>query len=106
MALSNGLVITSIVADVSFNFPEDPKEMTDVMYSENYACPVCNISLPALEPSLFSFNSPQGACPDCKGLGFKFQVDRSKFPEWKARMLESRFVNSPAMLSATNWKSL
>jgi len=96
MALSNGLVITSVVADVSFNFPEDPKEMTDVMYSENYACPVCNISLPALEPSLFSFNSPQGACPDCKGLGFKFQVDRSKFPEWKARMLESRFVNSPS----------
>ncbi len=95
MKLSNGLVITSMVADPSFNFPDDPKDMSDTLYSENYACPVCNISLPALEPSLFSFNSPQGACPECKGLGFKFQIDRSKFPEWKARMLESRFVNSP-----------
>ena len=63
-------------------------------FSENFACPVCNISLPPIEPSLFSFNSPQGACPECKGLGSKYQIDRSKFPEWKARMLEGRYFTT------------
>ncbi|KKQ63387.1 MAG: UvrABC system protein A [Candidatus Shapirobacteria bacterium GW2011_GWF1_38_23] len=38
----------------------------------------------------------QGACPECKGLGSKFQIDRTKFPEWKAKMLESRYFNSPS----------
>ncbi|HEX8923860.1 MAG TPA: ABC-ATPase UvrA, partial [Patescibacteria group bacterium] len=95
MKLSNGLVIVSVVSDGGFTFPEDPHDMADTLYSENYACPDCNLSIPELEPSLFSFNSPIGACPECKGLGFKFQVDRTKFPEWKARILESRYVNSP-----------
>jgi excinuclease ABC subunit A len=42
--------------------------------SENYACPDCNFSLPELEPRLFSFNAPYGACEDCKGLGFKQHI--------------------------------
>jgi excinuclease ABC subunit A len=94
MKLSNGLVIASKINDISFDFPEKPKSLTDTLYSENYACPVCNISLSPIEPRLFSFNSPQGACPECKGLGSKFQIDRSQFPEWKAKMLEGRYVNS------------
>ncbi len=94
MKLSNGLVVVGHVTDNSLEFPDKPTQVTDTLYSENYACPVCNLSLPALEPSLFSFNSPQGACPECKGLGFKYQIDRSKFPEWKARMLEARFFSS------------
>jgi len=52
--------------------------------------------LPPIEPHLFSFNSPQGACFECKGLGSKYQIDRSKFPEWKAKMLEARYFNSPS----------
>jgi excinuclease ABC subunit A len=40
-----------------------------VTFSERYACPVCGLSLPELEPRQFSFNSPFGACPDCDGLG-------------------------------------
>ena len=94
MKLSNGLAIVSEIKDSGFDFPDNPKEMVDTLYSENYACPVCNISLPEIEPRLFSFNSPQGACPECKGLGSKFQIDRSKFPEWKAKMLEGRYVTS------------
>ena len=47
------------------------------LYSTKYACPNCNISLPEIEPRLFSFNNPFGACPDCKGLGFKSAVDAS-----------------------------
>ena len=43
----------------------------EILMSEHYACPDCNFSLPELEPRLFSFNAPYGACPDCKGLGIK-----------------------------------
>ncbi|MCL4384014.1 excinuclease ABC subunit UvrA [Patescibacteria group bacterium] len=95
MKMSNGLVIIGEIDDPSFEFPDHPANIFDTLYSENYACPVCNISLPAIEPRLFSFNSPQGACPECKGLGTKFQVDRNQVPEWKARYLESRFFNAP-----------
>jgi len=94
MKLSNGLIIASEVKDPGFVFPDNPKDMSDTLYSENYACPVCNLSLPEIEPRIFSFNSPQGACPECKGLGFKFQIDRSQFPEWKAKMLENRYTTS------------
>ena len=43
--------------------------------SEKYACPDCDFSLPELEPRMFSFNAPYGACPDCKGLGIKLKID-------------------------------
>lgn len=46
-------------------------------FSENFACNICGFSIPNLEPRLFSFNSPMGACPECKGLGFKMEVDLS-----------------------------
>ncbi len=63
--LSNGKVVISILG-------EDAKEL---VFSESFACPHCEFSLPELEPRLFSFNAPFGACPDCKGLGAKLQID-------------------------------
>ena len=45
------------------------------VYSEKFACPDCNISLPEIEPRLFSFNAPYGACPDCMGLGMHMEFD-------------------------------
>ncbi len=54
----------------------------ETFFSENYACDTCGFSIPELEPRLFSFNSPIGACPTCKGLGFIFEPDESKiFPD-------------------------
>ncbi|MEL7237037.1 MAG: excinuclease ABC subunit UvrA, partial [Chloroflexota bacterium] len=50
-------------------------EPRDIMYSEHFACPNGHGSLPELEPRLFSFNTPKGACPDCQGLGFRLEVD-------------------------------
>ena len=47
----------------------------DILFSSNYACPECGFGLPSLEPRLFSFNSPLGACDECKGLGIKLKVD-------------------------------
>lgn len=94
LKLSNGLCLATRIGDVSFEFPDSPKDLSDTLFSENYACPVCNLSLPAIEPRLFSFNSPSGACPECKGLGKIMQVDRSKFPEWKAKYLEVKYFSS------------
>ena len=48
---------------------------SEFLMSETYACPECDFSLPELEPRLFSFNAPYGACPDCKGLGIKYKID-------------------------------
>jgi len=45
------------------------------VYSENYACVNCDFSLPEIEPRIFSFNSPQGACPQCHGLGARMEID-------------------------------
>lgn len=47
----------------------------DVLFSESYSCPVCGFSMPELEPRMFSFNSPYGACPECTGLGTKTEFD-------------------------------
>ena len=63
--LSKGKVVIEILG-------EDHKEL---VFSESFACPHCEFSLPELEPRLFSFNAPYGACPDCKGLGVKLQID-------------------------------
>ena len=60
--MANGLVIIRI----------DDKE--DILMSENYACPYCNFSISELEPRMFSFNSPYGACEECKGLGTKLKI--------------------------------
>ena len=47
----------------------------DLLFSEHFACPLCGISLPELEPRSFSFNSPHGACTECQGLGHKLEID-------------------------------
>lgn len=63
--LSKGKVVIQILG-------EEGKEL---VFSEQFACPHCEFSLPELEPRIFSFNAPYGACPDCKGLGVKLQID-------------------------------
>ena len=48
------------------------------LLSDKHTCPICGFSVPRVEPRLFSFNSPLGCCPDCKGLGMKREVDLRK----------------------------
>ena len=60
--LANGKVLINVIG----------KE--EILMSESYACPHCNFSIPELEPRLFSFNAPYGACPECKGLGTKLKI--------------------------------
>ena len=54
---------------------DDAGEGKEELYSVNYACPDCGISFEEIEPRLFSFNTPYGACPECLGLGFRQTVD-------------------------------
>lgn len=76
LQFGNGEMIVSIIKDASFDLPEKPQEMEDQLFSEKFACPFCNISLPEIEPRIFSFNTPHGACPGCSGLGKVLNVDR------------------------------
>lgn len=61
--LAEGRVVVNFVGD------------KEILFSENYACPICDFSLPELEPAMFSFNNPFGACEDCKGLGMKQMIN-------------------------------
>ncbi|MEK4486978.1 excinuclease ABC subunit UvrA [Psychrobacillus sp. FSL H8-0484] len=53
----------------------DVMEHEEILFSEHHACPICGFSIGELEPRMFSFNSPFGACTDCDGLGTKLEVD-------------------------------
>ena len=75
LKLSEGICIAAVVKDKTFDFPDKPKIMEDHLFSERFACPVDNISLPEIEPRIFSFNSPHGACPTCTGLGIQQKID-------------------------------
>lgn len=63
-ALSGGLVLADI-----------PEEKREILFSQNYACDDCGISIEELTPRMFSFNSPYGACPTCGGLGTRLRID-------------------------------
>jgi excinuclease ABC subunit A len=60
---------------VSFPKTQNRKPKTDLIFSEQYACVECGISYSEVEPRLFSFNSPYGACPSCNGLGTRLEFD-------------------------------
>lgn len=62
----------------------------ELLFSQNHACPYCGFSIGELEPRLFSFNSPFGACPSCDGLGMKLEVDPELvIPDWDLTLNEN-----------------
>ncbi|GAB6007383.1 excinuclease ABC subunit UvrA [Geobacillus vulcani] len=63
LKLADGKVVVDVIGE------------GELLFSEKHACPYCGFSIGELEPRLFSFNSPFGACPDCDGLGAKLEVD-------------------------------
>jgi len=77
MKLAGGLVQVAVVGG------------DEQLYSEKLACPDCGISVPQLEPRSFSFNSAYGACPECHGLGSKYDFDPAKIVnDWSKPLLE------------------
>jgi excinuclease ABC subunit A len=77
MKLGNGLVQVAVVGG------------QEQLYSARMACPDCGINIPALEPRSFSFNSVYGACPECNGLGSKYDFDPAKIiVDWSKPLLD------------------
>ena len=82
--LSGGLIVLNEVA-----------EDRDTMFSQNYACEDCGISLPELSPRMFSFNNPYGACPVCTGLGTQLVADPDLIiPDWDKSILDGAIQSS------------
>ena len=82
--LSGGLIILNEVA-----------EDRDTMFSQNYACEDCGISLPELSPRMFSFTNPYGACPVCTGLGTQLVADSDLIiPDWDKSILDGAIQSS------------
>ncbi len=71
----------------------------EMLFSQNYACPDCGISIEELTPRMFSFNSPFGACPDCSGLGFQLTMDEELIVPDKELSLNE------GAISVTGWQS-
>ncbi|MEN1967298.1 excinuclease ABC subunit UvrA [Lentibacillus sp. N15] len=77
LGLGEGNVIVDVIGEEELKF------------SENHACPICGFSISELEPRLFSFNSPYGACPTCDGLGTNLVVDLDLvIPDWDKTLNE------------------
>ncbi len=77
MKLGGGLVLVAVVNG------------EETLYSSRLACPDCGISVPQLEPRSFSFNSMYGACPDCHGLGSRYDLDPAKvIVDWSKPLLD------------------
>ncbi|MFI5116555.1 MAG: excinuclease ABC subunit UvrA [Terriglobales bacterium] len=77
MKLANGLVQVAVVGG------------EEHLYSSKLACPECGINVPVLEPRSFSFNSMYGACPECNGLGSKYDFDPAKvIADWSKPLLD------------------
>lgn len=71
-------VIIAKVLDKGFSMPDKPEKLEDIFYSERFACPKCGTSVAEIEPRIFSFNSPYGACSNCKGLGAIYAIDEER----------------------------
>ncbi len=83
LKLTNGLVKVALM-----------DEAKELLFSANFACHICGFSLEELEPRLFSFNSPVGACPDCDGLGTRLLFDFAKIVQNKTLPLSQGAIRS------------
>ena len=94
LKLAGGLVTVSVVGG------------EEHVYSEKLACPDCGISVPLIEPRSFSFNSPYGACPECHGLGSKYDFDPAKIVvDWSKPLFDGGLGpgSGSAYLQRTLW---
>ncbi|KSU59885.1 ABC-ATPase UvrA [[Bacillus] enclensis] len=77
LRLADGQVVIDVIGE------------EELLFSEHHACPYCGFSITELEPRMFSFNSPFGACPSCDGLGTKLEVDKDLvIPNWDRTLNE------------------
>ncbi len=105
LKLTDGLVIISFILDNSLNFPENPSDYQDFLFSEKLACSHCGISMSELEPIVFSFNSPLGACEHCHGLGSILEIDPEKMIAPELTLSEGAIIPFARALSSDSWFS-
>ncbi|UZQ29540.1 MAG: excinuclease ABC subunit UvrA [Spiroplasma phoeniceum] len=85
---------------VKIDFADQKKEM---LFSTNYSCSICGFVISELEPRLFSFNSPSGACSECKGLGVKLEVDEDLLiPNRSLSILQGAIIYLKNIVNTTN----
>ncbi|MEI6588051.1 MAG: excinuclease ABC subunit UvrA [Candidatus Moraniibacteriota bacterium] len=72
LKLSKGIVKIKLISSTEKN---KKAENDEIIFNQNFSCPIHEVDFPELEPRLFSFNSPFGACPSCEGLGVKKEID-------------------------------
>jgi excinuclease ABC subunit A len=97
---SRGIVSVAVV--------ENGKIASENVYSEQYACIDCGISISEIEPRLFSFNSPFGACHECGGLGNKIEIDENLVVPDKSRSLKQGAIIAwaePITTKTNRWKN-
>ena len=97
---SRGIVSVAII--------ENGKGVSENVYSEQYACVDCGISISEIDPRLFSFNSPFGACPECGGLGNKIEIDENLVVPDKNRSLKQGAIiawSEPITTRTNRWKN-
>ncbi|MDR3306760.1 MAG: excinuclease ABC subunit UvrA [Endomicrobium sp.] len=97
---SRGIVSVAVV--------ETGKIVSENVYSEQYSCVDCGISVSEVEPRLFSFNSPFGACPECLGLGNKIEIDENLVAPDKNRSLKQGAIvawSEPITTRTNRWKN-
>jgi excinuclease ABC subunit A len=102
---AEGFVVASFINDQSLNFPDNPQDFEDVLYSEKLACSHCGISIQELEPRMFSFNSPHGACEKCNGLGNLLKVDKEKIIADSLTLSEGAVIPFARMMGSDTWWS-
>ncbi|SKA09575.1 excinuclease ABC subunit A [Pilibacter termitis] len=79
----------------------------EMLFSEHFSCPICNFTVGELEPRLFSFNAPYGACPDCDGLGAKLAIDMDLIlPDETLTLAEGAIVPWSSSASEYNFAML
>jgi len=103
LKLSAGLVVASFINDDSLNFPDKPKNMEDYLFSEKLACSHCGISIKELEPRIFSFNAPEGACATCNGLGSLLRVNSEKIIAPSLTLSEGAIIPFARTMSNDTW---
>jgi excinuclease ABC subunit A len=101
--IADGESIISIIEDASLSFPENPEQMEDHLFSQKLACPICNISIPEIEPRYFSFNAPDGACPECTGLGTKMVLDTETIISPSLTLYEGAIIPLASQFETRTW---
>lgn len=103
LELSNGWTNIAIVNDPGMTFPDKPRDLEVREFSENRVYPSTGEPVPDIEPRLFSFNTPHGACPTCNGLGSILAIDQDRMIAPTLTLSEGAIIPFARMMENETW---